>query len=180
MRNAQILATVEEIDANVSSGPSSDDAGNAAALPQRTGRYDQAIRHLRGDIESEKSHMSKELISIIDKFLKGDDITSDLTERLKAAFPVKTKRKKRVISGEEPLRRLRGSRRKKEYAIMQTKFNRNMCLAAHEILDGKIESKMPSMQTMFEYWAPVFTKDSVVMNRHDNINVRGVLRKTSQ
>ena len=55
---------------------------------------------------------------------------------------------------------------------MQTKFNRNMCLAAHEILDGKIESKTPSMQTMFEYWAPVFMKDSTFMERHEKINVR--------
>ena len=78
----------------------------------------------------------------MDKFLEGGNIFNDLSNWIALVFP--KKKKKYLPPREEPLRRSRGARRKKEYAIMQSRFSRNMCSAAHEILDGKIESKMPS------------------------------------
>ena len=87
LRNAQELAPVEEVEANDLFLSASDhegdnepynildiDAENAAAEPQRNGRYEQIIQQLRGDIENEKLHMNKELIAIIDNFLIGGNI----------------------------------------------------------------------------------------------------------
>ena len=39
-----------------------------------------------------------------------------------------------------------------------------MCQAAHEVLDGKINSKSPTMLEMIEYQSPVFNEESDFMD----------------
>ena len=47
---------------------------------------------------------------------------------------------------------------------MQSLFKKNMCQAAHEVLDGRISSKLPTMHEMIEYWNPAFNEESVPMD----------------
>ena len=89
-----------------------------------------------------KSFRSAKLNDIADKFIEGDIIDADLVKWLESMFPKQRRRRKRAPPPENP-RRARGSRRKREYAIMQSLFRKNMCQAAPHVhvLDGKISSK---------------------------------------
>lgn len=101
-------------------------------------------------------------------------MTISIIQRIKAAETAAVRKKRRfrkrrgrnITAGSNHEKAKRG-----EYAKMPSMFKSNMSRAAKLTLDGEIETTLPSIGDMLEFWSPIFECPSIPVAQHPTLDV---------
>lgn len=157
----------ENICATPSPGPSRGRVRSAEHISiESTEPFEHRIRELIKDLEGVTDFKAELLVSIAEQQLGGEDVAESLTRWLSGVFdsagqqqqakPRRWRRKRAPVNS----RRTKWRERRREYAEMQTLFQRNPGLAASRVLDGRNESRSPDLSEMTEFWEPILRERS--------------------
>lgn len=145
------------------------DTSSSVSWSDLYGDINRAISNLIDVANNIQGYQVETLVLAAQNCLAGVNASQSLHEWLLKVFPRTPSHRPVRTSGSVWRPAIPAWRkRRREYAKMQTLFRKNMSAAAKLALDGSFDMCVPKLDTMLEFWKPIFETPSATINNVDN------------